>query len=99
MYIDEATEIQLTADEYNAINKILTATKMDTWCWIDSEERYGEVVDCFIDLEDEDNKMYVEDALSEIVDGLVDELDVGVYGLTEDELDAFNNLVDRYLNN
>ena len=97
MRIDNEYEIQLTADEYNALNKIASGTKMDCWFWIDSEDRYGETVDCFRDLEDENKKLPIVDALSYLVDGIVDDLDVGVYGLTEDELEAFDLLVTRYL--
>ena len=97
MHIDNDFELQLTADEYNALNKISSGTKMDTWFWIDSEDRYGEPVDCFRDLENDNQKMYIEDALSDLLDGLDDTLKVGDYGLTKEELTAFNDLIARYL--
>lgn len=79
---------KFTTDEYNGLNKIATATKMDCWFCI---EEVDESEDKIIDLENFEEEMDFDTALSDFKDGIVDPLDS--YGLTDGERMAVAKLL------
>lgn len=74
----------LSTDEYNALDKIATATKMDCWFLIE-QDSYGN--DFIHDLENNVN-LTLEEGLAQLADGIVNPLDYDYYGLTNAEIEA-----------
>jgi len=79
---------KFTTDEYNGLTKIATATKMD--CWFCIVEANGNE-DKIIDLENFEEEIDFDTALSDFKDGIVDPLDS--YGLTDGEKIAVAKLL------
>lgn len=83
-----------TDDEYNALNKIATATKMDCWFSIEPDPSlHGE--DAIYDLENEEF-LDVSTGLSELAEGVILPINDSFYNLTNDEAEAFVELCGRY---
>lgn len=86
---DEAVgDIVLRPEEYNALQKISSATKMD--CWFYLEEHNG--LDYIYDLEN-NRRLSVKDGVSQLYDGMVEPPEDPLYGLTGDEIVAFKQLI------
>ena len=83
----------LSTDEFNALNKIASATKMDCWFYI--EEQNG--IDYIYDLEN-DCQLDLKEAVMMLFEGMVEPVEDEFYNLTKVEIDAFNNLVKKFLN-
>lgn len=76
---------KLTADEYNGLNQIARATKMD--CWFSILEFGG--IDVIWDMEN--NKVLtIEEGISQFIEGVIDPLTD--YQLSEDEIKAVDSL-------
>ena len=78
--------------EYNALEKIARATKMDCWFLIEQDE--DEDCDYVRDLEN-DVRMTLRDGISELIDGMADPPEDPSYGLDEEEIEAFYLLLDK----
>ena len=88
LFYNKIKDVVLTNDEYNALQKISSATKMDCWfCLVNDEE-----VDYVRDLEN-DEKMSLVRAIGQLIDGMVEPVEDEFYGLTQDEIMAFKNLI------
>ena len=77
----------LTANEYNALNKIASATKMDCWFCL-ANDADGDYV---YDLET-GQRLEMRDGFAQLEDGMVEPLDDPFYKLTADEIAAVRNL-------
>ena len=80
-------KIHLSNDEFNALNKIATATKMDCWFW---PKKWGPI-DIIWDLEN-DTKLSLRDGVSQLFSGMVEPAEDPFYCLTDDEIKAVLNM-------
>lgn len=77
----------LSEMEYNALDKVATASKMD--CWFSVQQEDGK--DYVYDLEN-DCRMELREGIAQLADGMCD---VQLYGLTAEECTALRNLFAR----
>lgn len=77
----------LTATEYNALNRIASATKMDCWFCL-ANDADGDYVH---DLET-GQRLEMREGFTQLMEGLVEPLDDPFYQLTEGEVAAIRNL-------
>ena len=81
---------QFTTDEFNGLNQIAAATKMD--CWFSIQEKEDE--DIIWDLEN-NKALSWEEGLSQLAEGIVDSL--SDYKLSQDEIAAVEALFTEIL--
>lgn len=81
-------KIRLSNDEFNALNKIATATKMDCWFW---PKKWGPI-DIILDLEN-NTRMSLRDGISQLLEGMVEPVEDPFYCLSEKEIEAIKNLI------
>ena len=80
----------LSPDEYNGLNKIASATKMDCWFYIDTIDGSDVVADL------EEGVSYdIAQGVMQLMEGMVEPLTDPFYKLTENEISALQNLFDR----
>lgn len=80
----------LSPDEYNGLNKIASATKMDCWFHIDTIDGSDVVADL------EEGVSYdIAQGVVQLMEGMVEPLTDPFYKLTENEISALQNLFDR----
>lgn len=77
----------LSEQEYNALDKVATASKMD--CWFSVQQKDDE--DFVFDLEN-DCRMELRDGIAQLAEGMCD---VHLYGLTAEERTALRDLFAR----
>lgn len=82
--------VTLTNDEYNALNKIASATKMDCWFSLGTVNGVDYVYDMEIGV-----RMSVEKGVRELCEGMVEPVSDPFYRLSRKEVKAFRNLVKR----
>ena len=80
----------LSPNEYNALNKIASATKMDCWFTIETHDRQ----DFVYDLEN-DERLSIRDGVLQLFDGMVEPVEDEFYKLDAEEIIAFKNLLKR----
>lgn len=83
-------DITLTTDEYNALEQIASATKMD--CWFHIENHNG--FDYVYDLEN-GCRLSIQNAVGQLLGGMVAPIEDPFYELSEEEVEAFKNLLNR----
>lgn len=86
----DKTRKRLLDDEYNALNKISRATKMDCWFSLDSVNGVDYVYDC-----ENGVRMSLRKGISQLVDGMVEPVEDEFYRLSDCEVRAFNILLQR----
>ena len=82
--------ITLSPDEYNALNKIASATKMDCWFSI-KETDCGDVI---YDLENDKN-LSLFTGVGQLFEGMVEPVDAAFYKLNKNEIIAFKELLKK----
>lgn len=77
----------LSEQEYNALDKVATASKMD--CWFTMRQEDGK--DYVYDLEDA-CRMELQEGIAQLAEGMCD---IHLYGLTAEECAVLRNLFAR----
>ena len=81
-------EIALTADEYNSLEQIASATKMDCWFHIESHNGFDYVYDL-----EQGCRLSIQTAVGQLLDGMVEPIESPFYKLSDAEIKAFKNLL------
>ena len=86
-------KFRLTSDEYNALNRLTSATKMDCWFTIQTDSAGNDSV---FDLE-EGKTLSMKDAVSMVYEGVdwMRRQDYHFLGISDKEISAFFNLLNK----
>ena len=86
--------MKLTKDQYNAINKLASYTKIDTWFWLGVDNNDQDII---IDLESEDESVIDwEEGLTLLRDSIISEETYDYARLTKKEKKEMKKLFKKY---